>query len=157
MSKNGLSRNGLSRNQQQLHFGHRPHVRARAVAVPQQEDHKILLMVAYVLASAIIVLWMAYLPSVTGSILNRLGVVPQHLASSESINRLHKADRLVGTKFDDRWNAVAEISGATDAARSAERIPLGCEAAFMRLVKDGNFSARCIASGESRVRLAAVE
>jgi len=145
----------MSGNRQQFAWAHRPHPRARAVAVPQQ-DQRIVRMVVYALASAIIVLWMAYLSSVTGSVLTKLGVMPSHLTMSETINRAAKADRLVAAKFSDRWNAVAEISGAASAVRHAERIPVGCEGAFMRLVKDGNFSARCIASSESRVRLAEV-
>jgi hypothetical protein len=134
----------MSRNRQQLPFTHRPRNRARAVAIPQQ-DQRIVQMVVYALASAIIVLWMAYLSSVTGSVLARLGVVPSHLTMSETIDRAGKSDRLAATKFDERLNAVAETSGSLETPRHAERIPLGCEGAFMRLVKDGNFSTRCIA------------
>ena len=40
------------------------------------------MMVVYALVSAIIVLWMAYLPTLTGSILTILNIVPTHLSSA---------------------------------------------------------------------------
>ena len=65
--------------QQQLHFMRQPYVHARAVAQMQEKDQqKITIMVAYSLASAIIVLCMAYLPTLTGSILTNLNIVPTH-------------------------------------------------------------------------------
>ena len=50
-------------------FHTQPHAHARAVAqVQEQDQHKIIIimMVAYALASAIIILWMAYMPTLTG-------------------------------------------------------------------------------------------
>jgi hypothetical protein len=65
--------------QQQLHFMHQPYVHARAVVQVQENDQqKITMMVAYSLASAIIVLCIAYLPTVMGSILTNLNIVPTH-------------------------------------------------------------------------------
>jgi len=60
----------MYRNARQLHFV-RPHVHARAVSTSHQ-DHKVLLMV---LASAIIVLGIACLSAVTGSMLPKLNIV----------------------------------------------------------------------------------
>ena len=82
-------------SQQQLHFMRQPHAHARAVAqVKEQNHHAITMMVVYALASAIIVLWMAYLPTLTGSILTILNIVPTHLSSaSDSINRANKDDK----------------------------------------------------------------
>ena len=145
----------MLRNEQHLHLARRPNVRARAVAIPH-DDHKILMIIAYALASAIILLWMAYLPAVTGSVLTKLNVVQQHI-SYDSINRLHKGDQLAGEKFADRWNATVAVIKASRPARSVERVPDGCEPAFSRLVKVGNFSARCVAAVQTPIRFASVE
>jgi hypothetical protein len=141
----------MYRSEQQLHFVRRPYVHARAVTTSHQ-DHKFLLMV---LASAIVVLWIGCLPALTGSILPQLNVVVQRQTSNETINRLHKGDRLAPVNFHDRWNAIAEIHKAYG-SQSVERIPDGCEPAFSHLVKVGNFSARCVAKVDSLTRLAAV-
>lgn len=95
--------------QQQLHFMRQPYVRARAVAqVQEQNQHKITMMIAYALLSAIIVLWLAYLPTLTGSILTNLHIVPTHLSSaSDSVNRTNMDNRRASARFDDRWNAFA--------------------------------------------------
>ena len=126
-----------------LHAGRpRAHARARAVDV-RQENNSVLLSVVYALASAIIVLWLAYLSSVTGTVLSKLNILPEHLSYNETVNRLHKTDRLSMISFNDRWNAFA-ASGKPHAAQRAGRIPDGCEAAFGVLVKAANFSARCV-------------
>ena len=120
----------------------RVHARARAVDV-RHENNSTLLTVVYVLAGAIIVLWFAYLSSVTGTILSRLNVLPEHLSYNETVNRLHKADRLATAPFNERWNAFA-TSGKPDPAQRTGRMPDGCESAFGVLVQAGNFSARCV-------------
>jgi hypothetical protein len=142
----------MYRSEQQLHFVRRPYVHARAVTTSHQ-DHEFLLMV---LASAIVVLWIGCLPALTGSILPQLNIVVQRQTSDETINRLHKGDRLAPVNFHDRWNAIAEIDKAYG-SQSVERIPDGCEPAFSHLVKVGNFSARCVANVDALTRLAAVE
>ncbi len=51
------------------------HARGQAVVVAQPRPnlhHKFLVMGAYLIASAIIALWMAYLPTVAGNILTQL-------------------------------------------------------------------------------------
>jgi hypothetical protein len=144
-------------SQQQLHFTRQPHARARAVAqVQEQNQHKITMMVAFALASAIIALWMAYLPTLTGSIPTNLNILPQYLPSaSDSVNRANKDSQLTSVRFDDRWNALAAMTiqtlgengvhaRATDPAKDTQRIPVGCEPAFSPLVKAGNFIARCL-------------
>ena len=129
------------------------YVHARAVTTSHQ-DHKVLLMV---LGSAIVGLWIACLPAPTDSILTRLNVVVQRQTSTETINRLHKGDRLAPVSFHDRWNAIVEIDKAPNGTQSVERIPDGCESAFSHLVKVGNFSARCVANADALTRLTAVD
>jgi len=143
----------MHRNAQQLHFARRPYVRVRAVS-PSHHDHKVLLIV---LTSAIFVLWIACLWTLTGSILPKLNAVVQREASNQTVIRLHKGDRLPPVNFYDRWNAIAETNKASNGAQTVERIPDGCEPAFIHLVKIGNFSARCLANVDALTRQAAVE
>ena len=93
--------------QQHLYSMRQPYGHARAVArVQEQNQHKITMMIAYALLSAIIVLWLAYLPTLTGSILTNLHIVPTHLSSaSDSVYRANRDDQHTGARFDDRWNA----------------------------------------------------
>jgi CRISPR/Cas system endoribonuclease Cas6 (RAMP superfamily) len=147
--------------QQQLHFMRPPYVRARAVAqVQEQNQHKITMMIAYALLSAIIVLWLAYLPTLTGSILTNLHIVPTHLSSaSDSVNRTNMDNRRASAGFDDRWNAFATPTikmfngngvrtSATDPAEDFRQVPVGCEAAFSQLIIIENSGARCVASAD---------
>ncbi len=145
------------RRNEQLQFVRHARSQSRAVARPQGSlHHKFLVMGAYLIATAIMALWMAYLPTLAGNILTQLNVLPQHLAAN-SVNRLHKGDQLAIVRFDDRWSAVGAISRSAPVRNSAEQIPFGCEGAFSRLVKVGNFSARCVAAVNTPTKLAAAE
>jgi hypothetical protein len=95
------------RRQQQFHFMRQPYAHARAVAqVQEQNQHKITMMIVYALLSAIIVLWLAYLPTLTGSILTNLQIVPTNLSSaSDSVFRANRDDQSTGARLDGRWNA----------------------------------------------------
>jgi hypothetical protein len=98
--------------QQQLHFMRRPYANARAVAqVQEQNQHKITMMIVYALLTGIIVLWMAYLPGLTGSILTNLNILPTHLSSaSDSSSRANMNDQVTSVRFDDRWDALATLT-----------------------------------------------
>jgi hypothetical protein len=146
MRKNELPRSGR-------------HARSQAVAIARSQHdahHKFLVISAYLIASAIVAMWMAYLPTVAGNFLTQLNILPQHVVSN-SVNRLHKGDQLATIPFADRWSAVGAMSKSMNVPKSAERIPFGCESAFSRLVKAGNFSARCVAGIATSTRLAAAE
>ncbi len=97
------------RNQQQIQSVRRQPVRCVAIAAQEEQfEQKILRMVLFALASAIVAMWMAYLPALAGSALDTLGIVPQHL-SSNAVDRTHKGDRLArvaGIRFDARWQEV---------------------------------------------------
>ena len=69
-------------------------------------SHRILLMGAYTLASAIVVFCIAYFPLVSAGILTHLNAAPQHISSNQA-KGAHKSDRIASIKFEDRWNAVA--------------------------------------------------
>ena len=144
----------------------RVHARTAAIHVQEQNQRKIGAMVICTLASAIIVLWIAYLPDLIGSVLTSLNIMPTHLsAASHNVNRANKDDQLVsGGRFDDRWNALATMTirtlgeaGTDTMTKDTQRIPVGCEPAFSYLVKTGNFSARCVARADISTRLAQAE
>jgi predicted PurR-regulated permease PerM len=99
-------------SQQQLHFMRQPYAHARAVVLGQEQNQrKIAMMIVYALVSAIIVLWMAYLPTLTGSILTNLNIVPTYLSSvSDSVNRASRDDQVSSVRFDDRWDALEKTT-----------------------------------------------
>lgn len=156
-------------SQQQLHFIRDPYPCARVIAqLQEQKQRKFTIIVVYTLVSAIIVLSMAYLPTLTASILTGLNIVPAHLSSaSDGVNRANKDDRLRSVRFEDRWNALTTRiqtlgnngghAHVTDPAKDVRRIPIGCEPAFSHLIETGNFSVRCVSSADIPTLLADVE
>jgi hypothetical protein len=139
----------MYRNAQKFHFVHG----APACAKTSHQDHKVPLMVV---ATAIILLWIACFSTLTGPISTELNVVVQPQTSDATINGVHKAG-LAPANFYERWNAIVEINKASQGAWSVEQIPEGCEPAFSRLVKVGNFSTRCVVNVNALTKLAAVE
>lgn len=157
---------------QKLHFGPNPFDwDGGAGRSHGQVSHKILAAAAYVLVSAIIALWLAYLSSFTETVLTKLNVLPTHLTSAivtDTVDRRHKVDRLLSAGFDARWDAFAAMplpvigeNGGRDkivpAPTGSRRIPVGCEPAFSVTITAGNFSRRCIAAAAAPTRLASAE
>jgi hypothetical protein len=106
------------------------------------------------------------LPTSAENSLTKLNVTLTPLTSvSDAANRFHKADRLSGISFEERWNAVPPPSTGTRNEQSRretpgaethiEKIPFSCDLAFSRLVKTGNFSTRCLATADTSRKLAA--
>jgi hypothetical protein len=96
-----------------MHFQQQVHRRtARCIAVPRDDgSQKFLMIGAYLIASAIIALWLAYLPTLASSIRDSFNIVPQHLTGN-SVNRLHKGDKMarsVSASFDARWSGIATV------------------------------------------------
>ena len=114
-----------------------------------------LTVVSYVTASAIIALLLTYWPASASNVLTKFNVT----SASDVQNRIHKTGRLSGISFEERWNPVPAAASAvrSDKIRREppradgriEKIPFSCELAFSRLVREGNFSTRCIASVDS--------
>jgi hypothetical protein len=118
-----------------------------------RRGNKILKAGACVVTSAVTAWALACLPVAAGSNLAALGAAPAYL-TTDAVNRPLKGDRLVRAGFDARWNALAAAMTNSNGGRRLEpraakrveqRIPLGCEPAFSRLVVAGNFSTRCLA------------
>lgn len=95
------------RSQQRYQLRRRS-VQSVAVALPPaQVGQNPLITAAYLVAGAIIALWMVYLLDMTGSILTKLTALPQHLeTNSYAINHLNKGDRLAAVRFNDRWSGI---------------------------------------------------
>ena len=121
---------------------------------------KILIIVSYATACAIFAFGMAFWPASAGNFLTKVNVLPAHLTSTSYISKpIHKADRLSGVSFKERWSAVpapraepADKENRNEPPRAEgriEKIPFSCELAFSRLVQKGNFSTRCVAGLET--------
>ena len=69
------------------------------------------------------------------------------------LSQNQKENRLMQISFQDRWSAVSALgteaagknNGHVPQESGVEKIPFSCELAFSRLVREGNFSTRCIA------------
>lgn len=127
-------------------------VRTIALTMPRlQFNQKPLVMAAFSLTIAIAALWSAYLPVITGYVWNAPDILsPRSAVVSSTINHADKGDRLaVVVRFSDRWGPVETFGKNQNANPRTSQIPEGCESAFSRLVKAGNFSTRCVASVSS--------
>jgi hypothetical protein len=138
-------------NAQKCHFVHRAPACARPANASHQ-DHKVLLMVV---ATAIILLWIACFSALTGSILTKL-MLWRSLRRPTRRSIVRVRGGLAPANFYERWNAIVEVIKASRGARGLEQIPEGCEPAFSRPVRVGNFSAR-VANVNALTRQAAVE
>ena len=126
--------------------------RARAIAVRCHEPN-IPPLVAYLLASAIIILWTAYFSIAAGSVLPKVNIVPQHAISVAAVDQTNKGGRL-GLLFIDRWNAAIKMIGISPEAQKIEQAPDGCQSSFKQIVKIARLSDRCLGTD---MKLAAVE
>jgi hypothetical protein len=119
--------------------------------------------------SALVALAVAFPPLVTKSSMHSAESAQSYAALNFNVvDRSRKGDRLVRTAstFTARWNIRDdEPSGASarpallekPIERQIERkIPFGCDPAFGPLLR-ANFSARCLASAETRTQVATAE
>ena len=125
-------------------------------------------LASYATAGAIIAFWTAYWPASAGNILTKLNIGSKQLTPvSDVSSQPDKANRLPGVSFEERWNAMpapqvrkhrdrqSQHEPTQAGERAAEKIPFSCEMAFSRLVTEGNFSTRCIASLDTRKKMVA--
>jgi hypothetical protein len=139
----------------------------RNIETPQSvglaNKNKIVSIIDYVLASAIIAIAMAHWPASVANILARLNLAPGRLAAATVPDRTHKSDRLA-ISFEKRWSRVpaqaTEVLGSNSGRetprveRRIEKIPFSCELAFSRIISKGNFSTRCIAGSDVSLKVA---
>jgi len=111
--------------------------------------------ISYATASGIVALLLAYWPVSAGNLAKLRISQADQIATSQILDRTHKASRLHVMSFEQRWSAVPTQSypirsdsgqrKQPQAERRIEKIPFSCELAFSRLVTKGNFSTRCVA------------
>ncbi len=127
---------------------------------------KVVSMIGYVLAGAIVAMAMANWPASPGDILVRLNLVPGRVAAAAVPDRTHKSDRLA-ISFEQRWSAALARAAEIRDNKSRhepprgetriEKIPFSCELVFSRIISKRNFSTRCIAASGTGARLAIAE
>jgi hypothetical protein len=126
-------------------------------------------LASYATAGVIVAFWTAYWPASAGNVLTKLTVASKQMTPVSDVSaQPDKVDRLPGVSFEERWRAMPAPQAAkhrdrqsqhesTQGNERAERIPFSCEMAFSRLVTEGNFSTRCIASLDKLTKVAAAE
>jgi hypothetical protein len=112
--------------------------------------------IGYAVGSAIVALciW----PASAGNIVAKFNAPAFVTFTSDLSNQIPKENRLTRISFQDKWSAVP--ASVTEPARKnsrhepreggIEKIPFSCELAFSRLIRQGNFSTRCVASSGSQ-------
>jgi hypothetical protein len=82
-------------------------------------------VVSYVVFSACVAFLLAYWPASARDILATLNIVPQYVAFESAVpDRTHKADRLSGISFEQRWNVIPMLSSRDRGDNSQHRKPL---------------------------------
>jgi len=126
-------------------------------------------LAGYATAGAIIAFWAAYWPASAENILTKLNIASKQVTPVSDVStQPDKTDQLPGVSFEERWNAMPaphvlkhrdrqSQHEPTQGSERAEKIPFSCELAFSRLVTEGNFSTRCIASLDTLTKVAAAE
>ena len=132
-------------------------VKARSRKPEPQPSYckNVLTGIGYVLGSTIVALciW----PASAGYIVAKFNGPTFATFKSELANQIAKENRLTRISFQDRWSAVPALvtePAGNDSRHepqegSVEKIPFSCELAYSRLVRQGNFSTRCVASIDS--------
>jgi hypothetical protein len=111
--------------------------------------------IGYAVGSTIVALciW----PASAGDIVAKFKAPAVATFTSDLLNQIAKENRFTQISFQDRWSAVpASVTEPADKNSrhepregGVENIPFSCELAFSRLVRQGNFSTRCVASIDS--------
>jgi hypothetical protein len=135
----------------------RKNVKARSRKPEPQPSYckNVLTGIGYVLGSTIVALciW----PASAGDIVAKFKAPAVATFTSDLLNQIAKENRFTQISFQDRWSAVpASVTEPADKNSrhepregGVENIPFSCELAFSRLVRQGNFSTRCVASIDS--------
>jgi hypothetical protein len=108
--------------------------------------------IGYALGSIIVALciW----PASAGYIVTKFNGPTFATFTSDLANQISKENRLTRISFQDRWSAVPapatepaeKNNGREPREGGVEEIPFSCELAYSRLVRQGNFSTRCVAN-----------
>jgi hypothetical protein len=124
-----------------------------ALACPQRNRQ--VLLAAWLVITAIVASWMLALLFPLGPSFANFQATRHDSPSvnSNSDGDSLKGDRLTSAKARGR-NEVEPIGTQSPPVSTGERkIPMGCDLAFSRLVKTGNFTARCVTKIELPMQL----
>jgi len=92
---------------------------------------------AWLIGSAVIALGLASLPIGTGT--SSAGVIVPASAPPMSVGRTISNSALKSDRLPKAHHGVERMEGNKPAS-----IPVGCDAAFSKLVRVGNFTSRCV-------------
>jgi len=111
---------------------------AQSPTVRRSQRRRSGLISAWLVGSAIIALTLACLPIGPGT--SSASVIAASGTLSLSVGKTTSNSALKGDRFPGRRRGAAKrIEGGKPAT-----IPVGCEAAFSKLVRVGNFTSRCV-------------
>lgn len=105
---------------------------------------------AWLISSAVIAWGLACLPILAGTSAASVIVAPSYppvLPARTTSNSALKGDRIktmAPLSFSVRFGVQPLHVEPPHASKTDRKIPVGCEAAFSKLVANGNFSARCV-------------
>ena len=110
-------------------------------------------VIAAVLVLSIIIVWVAILVPSQAAPLAHLDAKSGAVGVGASIvsNTARKGGRLGGGPSKNEYGAH---SVPAPAAKAGARIPVGCDAAFSKIVGSGNVAVRCITGAETSVKFA---
>jgi len=105
--------------------------------LPRSQERRSGAIGAWLIGSAALALGLAYLPIGTGT-------------SSASVITPASAPRAIGMTISnsalkgDRLGVAHQGAFRKEGSEAGGKIPVGCEAAFSKLVRIGNFTSRCV-------------
>jgi hypothetical protein len=105
--------------------------------LPRLQPHRSGIIGAWLIGSAFIALVLACLPIGTGA--SSAGMLAPAIPSPASLGGTVSNSALKGDRLPKMRHGVERMEGNKPA-----NIPTGCEAAFSKLVRVGNFSSRCV-------------
>jgi hypothetical protein len=110
---------------------------ARTSTLPPSQERRRGAIGAWLIGSALIALALTFLPIGNGT--SSAGVIAPASTSPTSLGGTISNSALKGDRLPDLRHGVERLQSNRPAS-----IPVGCEAAFSKLVRVGNFTSRCV-------------
>ncbi len=130
--------------------------KTRSIALAYPERNRQLLLAAWLVTTAMAASWMLALffplgPS-SGNFQATRRDSPAVISNSDGHSLT--GDRLSSAKARERGKVEPIGTKSPPVSAGERKIPIGCDLAFSRLVKSGNFTARCVTKIELPIQLA---
>jgi hypothetical protein len=142
--------------QSNIHFSPRPICVSRLIARPVEEHKDQAFLASRVITIALVATALLGLLFPLGPSRSswKVAPIPSSFSASAALpNRAAKGDRLPGVQTTSRDSASTRAE-SRPVQRTDGRIPFGCDGAFSRLVKSGNFAARCVTAVDAATKFA---